>query len=225
MPGVGRTRAEALIRSADLDELSPAGLDSVRALRPARLIDLRSRHEILAAHPLAAEPFYRWLSFVDPDRDVERRPEMERTKADLYAGSLDRNGARIADIAVEIADAPSGPVIVHCKAGADRTGMLCALLLEVAGVEPDAIVADYAATSPFDGHPGVPSSDRSSLRPARQPATAETMAAVLAHLASTYGGAAPYLRQYSVTPSQLDSIRYRLICPDTTPTEDQGVVP
>lgn len=163
--GRGRTRAGALIRSADLDELSPAGLDSVRALRPGRLIDLRSRHEIVSVHPLGAEPFYRSLCFVDPDRDGERRPESERTKADLYTGSLDRNGVRIADIAIEIAQAPSGPVIVHCKAGADRTGMLCALLLEVAGVEPDAIVADYAATSPLDGSPVSPHVTPLACRP------------------------------------------------------------
>ncbi len=215
MRGGGTTRPGALIRSADLDELTPAGLDAVRNLRPARLIDLRSGHETVSAHPLAGEPFFRSLPFVDPDRDRERRRGAERTKADLYTGSLDRNGARIADIALEVAEAPPGPVIVHCKAGADRTGMLCALFLEVAGVEPAAIIADYAATSRLDGNPSAPSADPSSLRPARQPATADTMTAVLAHLTSRYGGAVPYLRQHGVTAAHLDSIRHRLIRSDT----------
>jgi protein-tyrosine phosphatase len=36
--------------------------------------------------------------------------------------------------------------IVHCAAGKDRTGVICAMALSVAGVERDAIVDDYVAT-------------------------------------------------------------------------------
>ena len=39
-----------------------------------------------------------------------------------------------------------GAAIVHCAAGKDRTGVIVALALTVAEVEPDAIVADYVAT-------------------------------------------------------------------------------
>ncbi|WP_285104776.1 tyrosine-protein phosphatase [Promicromonospora sp. MEB111] len=41
-----------------------------------------------------------------------------------------------------IADAP-GPVLVHCAAGRDRTGMITALLLSLTGVEHEAIAQDY----------------------------------------------------------------------------------
>src|SRR6202012_6061 len=40
-----------------------------------------------------------------------------------------------------------GAVLVHCAAGKDRTGMVCALALAAAGVEREAIVADYALTA------------------------------------------------------------------------------
>jgi protein-tyrosine phosphatase len=40
-----------------------------------------------------------------------------------------------------------GAAIVHCAAGKDRTGVIVAMALTVAGVEPDAIVADYVATA------------------------------------------------------------------------------
>ena len=40
-----------------------------------------------------------------------------------------------------------GATVVHCAAGKDRTGVVCALSLAVAGVAPDAIVADYVATA------------------------------------------------------------------------------
>jgi hypothetical protein len=37
-------------------------------------------------------------------------------------------------------------VLVHCAAGKDRTGVVVALALDAAGVDRDAVVADYLAT-------------------------------------------------------------------------------
>ena len=39
-----------------------------------------------------------------------------------------------------------GAAVVHCAAGKDRTGVVVALALTVAGVPAQAVVADYAAT-------------------------------------------------------------------------------
>jgi protein tyrosine/serine phosphatase len=40
-----------------------------------------------------------------------------------------------------------GPVLIHCAAGKDRTGVLAALTHHVAGVHPDDIVEDYLLTN------------------------------------------------------------------------------
>jgi len=40
-----------------------------------------------------------------------------------------------------------GAVLVHCAAGKDRTGTLVAIALLLSGAEPEAVVADYAASS------------------------------------------------------------------------------
>jgi hypothetical protein len=39
-----------------------------------------------------------------------------------------------------------GPVLVHCAAGKDRTGVSVAMLLTLAGVDREAVVADYTRT-------------------------------------------------------------------------------
>lgn len=40
-----------------------------------------------------------------------------------------------------------GPILVHCAAGKDRTGIICALTHHVAGVHDDDIQADYLLTN------------------------------------------------------------------------------
>ena len=51
-----------------------------------------------------------------------------------------------------IADAPDGGVIVHCNVGKDRTGVVVALLLGLAGVPTETIVDDYAVSAGYLGH-------------------------------------------------------------------------
>jgi hypothetical protein len=48
---------------------------------------------------------------------------------------------------VGIAARSTGPILVHCAAGKDRTGVAIAVLLLTAGVEPESVVADYTATA------------------------------------------------------------------------------
>ncbi|WP_246078016.1 tyrosine-protein phosphatase [Rhodoglobus vestalii] len=48
--------------------------------------------------------------------------------------------------ALEAIAASQPGTLVHCSAGRDRTGMISALLLGNAGVSPDAVAADYAAS-------------------------------------------------------------------------------
>jgi protein-tyrosine phosphatase len=43
-----------------------------------------------------------------------------------------------------IALAPPGGVVFHCEGGRDRAGQIAMLVLALAGVEPEAIAADYA---------------------------------------------------------------------------------
>ena len=93
-----------------------------------------------------------------------------------------------------VAYAP-GAALVHCAAGKDRTGTVVALALSVAGVERDAVVADYAASSErveqvvarlmssptyAENLRGRPISSHLS-RP-------ETMIAFLDHIDQAYGG-------------------------------------
>lgn len=60
-----------------------------------------------------------------------------------YQDALRRWPTRHAAAISAIARARSGGVLFHCKRGHDRTGIIALLLLALAGVAPDEIIADY----------------------------------------------------------------------------------
>lgn len=60
-----------------------------------------------------------------------------------WADALTRWPARHAAALRAVAQAEPGGVLIHCKRGQDRTGIVSLLILSLAGVEPAAIATDY----------------------------------------------------------------------------------
>jgi Tyrosine phosphatase family len=49
-------------------------------------------------------------------------------------------------ILLHLAYEPEKPLIVHCTAGKDRTGVICALVLSLCGVDDDVVAHEYSLT-------------------------------------------------------------------------------
>ena len=110
-----------------------------------------------------------------------------------------------------IADAASEPLLFHCVAGKDRTGLIAALLLALADVNPDAIAADYAESSArlADAYlTRYPDLQRAEIFEALR-CPEEGVHNMLAYLAQ-YGGAAGYLRTIGLSDARIDRLRGRL---------------
>ena len=60
---------------------------------------------------------------------------------------LDEQAPSIGRVITHLADPDSFPCLVHCHAGKDRTGLVIALALEIAGVARETVLADYAAST------------------------------------------------------------------------------
>ena len=72
--------------------------------------------------------------------------EEDRDPTDLtdhYVGYLATAGQNVAQALRVLADPDSGTTLVHCAAGKDRTGVVVALALSLAGVTREAVVEDY----------------------------------------------------------------------------------
>src|SRR5439155_19953 len=60
-----------------------------------------------------------------------------------YLALLEHFQTRFAAVISEVARADH-PIVIHCQGGRDRTGLAVALILQLAGVDPEAIAADHA---------------------------------------------------------------------------------
>jgi protein tyrosine/serine phosphatase len=69
-----------------------------------------------------------------------------RYLANRYLDLTEEGPAGLAAALAVIADSGNAPLVVHCVAGKDRTGVVAALTLSLLGVADADIAADYALT-------------------------------------------------------------------------------
>lgn len=77
----------------------------------------------------------------DPSADAARAMMLG-----VYRGLPRAAAPHLSRIFARMADGDL-PLLIHCTAGKDRTGFVCAMILSALGVETDAIMADYLVTN------------------------------------------------------------------------------
>jgi protein-tyrosine phosphatase len=150
-----RTRLGRIWRSDHLDRTTSADRETLAAVGVRTIVDLRTDTERRdRPNPLADDPRFHVVA-VDLFGGVMEGIIGGRIPGDAfdlhthYRASLNLASDRYEAVFTAIDDALNrepGPVIVHCTLGKDRTGMIAALLLLAAGVEPEVVVTDYAAS-------------------------------------------------------------------------------
>lgn len=190
-----------IIRANTPEHVTDDDLAAATAHGFTGVFDLRSDDEVrVCPHPLAKHPGYRWLSLIDPAAEAREDFTRYRTVGEIYASSLQRNANHIAAIFTALAEMPPGPVLVSCRAGRDRTGMVVALLLDLAGADQDVIAADYALLPP----PLRPDEEDPGRR------GDEDIRRMLDHVSATYDSTAGYLRWLGLEDHAIDALRQRL---------------
>jgi protein tyrosine/serine phosphatase len=154
----GTTAPDVLVRSDNLQGLTDKDVRRLVDDHGVRtVLDLRTPTEVRSEGPgpLVGEGLRHvnldLIPTWDEDEGIDRIvPHEQREEGDLshfYLTYLDQMPQSVVDALRVIADPASGPVVVHCAAGKDRTGVIVALALAIAGVRRDEIVADYALTA------------------------------------------------------------------------------
>jgi protein-tyrosine phosphatase len=204
--GGARVRPGALVRSDNFDRLTPAGVAAVRAAGVSRIVDVRTPQECERyPSPFTGDPLWR----NQPVNSVGEPDDPTLDLAEQYRVALDYNAARYAAAVGAIADAPPGRVVVHCHAGKDRTGMVVALTLTLAGAEPEVVADDYALIGEPDVVRLVGGSGPATL-PELQAPKPETMLAVLERLRTDRGGVEGFLTRAGLAAGKIHALRERL---------------
>ena len=138
-----------------------------------------------------------------------------RTNADLYRTHLDHAANPIVTILGAILDAPPGPVLIHCHAGKDRTGLIAALCGELAGLTRTQIAEDYARTGEelTDFYAARQERKTPEQWVALQPfihTRAEDILAALSHLDEKWGGVGAYLAAHGFSAEEQATLAARL---------------
>lgn len=126
-----------VFRSGALSELTTDGQQELTDHGIGIVIDLREPYEIAAAPDQMDQSTY--LSIPLYRGQVPLAAAID----DVYRLLLMERGHQIATAVQAITQYLDQNVVVHCKAGKDRTGLVVALMLASAGVSEDEIVADY----------------------------------------------------------------------------------
>ena len=138
---------------------------------------------------------------------------------DRYLEMLEQGREAFRGVVGKVIDVDSGAVVFHCSGGKDRTGVVAAVLLELLGVERDAVIADYARSENYLGE--LLDQYRDQL--AEQGVTPETlgyltsspperMARMLEQMSERWGDARSYLKKVpGLTDKELDLFSKKML--------------
>ncbi len=209
-----------LYRSDSLHRLTEQDRDAFAAIGIRTVIDLRRPTEVERDGRV---PSYQGLTYrhIHPEHDDwsgvphEEGASLARYLADRYAALAQTGTAGLAEAVGLIADSANAPVVVHCVAGKDRTGIVCALTLSVLGVDDADITADYAlsseASARYSAWLAATNPNGADVPAPFLASPAEAMQIFLNELREGHGSVEAYLRHAGVTDDQLAALRNHLL--------------
>jgi protein-tyrosine phosphatase len=209
LEGGGETSFGVLVRADSIGALTDAGWSALRDYGVTTAVDLRGEHELeqldrrvrpiqIVSVPISPRtgPGWSWPSMLE-----------------AYLGVLEEFRPQFAAALAAAAEAEP-PVLIHCQGGRDRTGLLVALVLRCAGVDPVTIAADHAISdgswAPYNIAWFAEAADEEERARRRRVATpaGRTMVEVLDNVDRQYGGPRKFLA--GVPGDHLDRLVLRL---------------
>jgi protein-tyrosine phosphatase len=221
------TAYKAIVRADSVAQLSDAGWRALVDYGIRTVIDLRGDHEREDDPPAELPVEVRHVPFMETTaeeweklgEELERLgelPEVADATREAYLLFLERFKPNVGAAVKAVADAPPGGVVVHCVGGKDRTGLLSALLLHLAGVSLEDIGTDYALSEErlrprHEAWLAAAETEAERKRLERITQTPpEAIIAVFRELERRYGSVEAYLRSAGVSDADLARLRSRL---------------
>ena len=220
----GVTRRGRFLRADLLGDIPAESVAALMGYGIRTAIDLRAQDELLQkpsvlARSLDIEYFHHNLLGDDELPDVVRDYKTASGMANGYAWILDERQPQIRDALSTLAAPDALPAVFFCAGGTDRTGIIAALLLGLAGVPNETIAQDYhlSAQALVDrwrnlSRPDFVSEEElASGKVLERLARTETMRLTLEYIDSVHGGVKGYARTIGLTDGQIARLRDALL--------------
>ena len=142
-----------LFRADGIHRTGEPGLDQMRPLHLRTVIDLRTREELSSHGAFAYERLgarYHHMPIIENVWDAELFDAVTDAATfltDRYIDMLLQGGISIAQALAVLAHRNAYPVVFHCAAGKDRTGVFAAVVLSLLDVDAETIADDYALSA------------------------------------------------------------------------------
>jgi protein tyrosine/serine phosphatase len=219
-----KTRFGSIIRADSIGLLTSDGWQTLVDSGVTRIVDLRGQFEIDDDPPREVDIQVVHVPVLDHFDDdswaeivalSENAPSHAASTERIYLRFLEHCRPSFVEAVAAIATAP-GLVVFNCHGGKDRTGLVAAILLRLAGVRVEAIADDYALSGVRlePRHRKWIDSAEDEAERARIERIAATprdaMTAVLAAVDRQYGGMEQYLLAGGLPPDALAAARARL---------------
>ena len=223
----GETRFGSVVRADSVSQLTPAGWQALTDYGVRTVLDLRGDHEreddpprdlpVEVLHvPFMEANEQEWNEIAEELETVAKQPRVADATRDAYLIFLERFRPNVGAAVKAVAHAPEGGLVIHCVGGKDRTGLLTALLLYLAGVPVEEIARDYAVSEErlrprHDQWLEAAESDAERERLERiTQCPPEAIVEVFGELERRYGSVEDYLRTAGVTDEEMELARRRL---------------
>jgi len=221
LPGGGETVRGRFLRSDETAKISDADIERLLAIPVRLVIDLRTPEELeelpsrFCGHPGVR---YENISLLGRNLDtgigavVPHKPgRTETTLGVLYHPLLIPSGPQSPPFLRLMAEFESGANLFHGRHGKDRTGLVAALLLKLAGANDTDIIANYAVSCQLlwpwfqTFWHNIPFGSRRFLNTDPQ-----NMEEALAFFNTAYSSIEHYFREIGVSNDNMEILRRRL---------------
>ena len=215
-----RIKKGLYFRAGRQDRMSNQDLSKLSNLKISTQIDLRRPDEVLeqGKGPLEAMGAKYINIAVIPEGGSDKLSRLvgdTKISGKRYLGYLEFGPTTWLRLFGILANEDNLPVVLHCTAGKDRTGVSTAFLLSILGVSRDVIEADYLLTNLdterqadfIESTVGYPEGyDREKLISVAG-VPKDAMKVFLDGMESKWGSAVEYLKKIGVTKEQMEAIR------------------
>jgi protein-tyrosine phosphatase len=155
-----RIKSGLLFRSGDLHSWSDEDIKKLEQLKIATIIDFRSDRERENRPDNAVSSVKSIMNLVIPDHSRDQTAEylaannaegLTTVLVEVYRSMVNDSQKEYKEFFNILTNTRHLPILFHCAAGKDRTGLASLFLLSALGVDMEHILEDYYSTNIYNG--------------------------------------------------------------------------